>query len=89
MYYALTRIDEPVKTILVHGVCGLFGMLCMGIIADGTTFCGGSWNGVSGNVKGLLWLLYGDWGQFGAQVIGCLTLLVWAFGGSWVFLQDS
>jgi ammonium transporter, Amt family len=78
------RIDDPVGAISVHGVCGLFGVLCVGIFADGTAFYGGSWNGVSGSVKGLL---YGDWGQFGAQVIGCLTLLAWAFGGSLVFFK--
>jgi ammonium transporter, Amt family len=78
------RIDDPVGAISVHGVCGLFGVLCVGIFADGTAFYGGSWNGVSGSVKGLL---YGDWSQFGAQVVGCVTLLVWAFGGSLVFFK--
>jgi ammonium transporter, Amt family len=77
-------IDDPVGAISVHGVCGLFGVLCVGIFADGTAFYGGSWNGVSGSVKGLL---YGDWSQFGAQVVGCVTLLVWAFGGSLVFFK--
>jgi ammonia channel protein AmtB len=32
-------------------------------------------------------LLYGDWGQFAAQLTGCATLLVWAFGGSLVFFK--
>ena len=83
-FFDKLRIDDPVGAISVHGVCGLFGVLCVGIFADGTAFYGGSWNGVSGSVKGLL---YGDWSQFGAQVVGCLTLLVWAFGGSWVFFK--
>jgi ammonium transporter, Amt family len=83
-FFDKLRIDDPVGAISVHGVCGLFGVLCVGIFADGTAFYGGSWNGVSGSVKGLL---YGDWGQFGAQVIGCITLLVWAFGGSLVFFK--
>jgi Amt family ammonium transporter len=55
-----------------------------GFSPDGTAFYGGSWNGVSGSVKGLL---YDYWGQFGAQLIGCITLLVWAFGGSLVFFK--
>jgi ammonium transporter, Amt family len=83
-FFDKLRIDDPVGAISVHGVCGLFGVLCVGIFADGTAFYGGSWNGVSGSVKGLL---YGDWGQFGAQVVGCITLLVWAFGGSLVFFK--
>jgi Amt family ammonium transporter len=78
------RIDDPVGAISVHGTCGLFGVLCVGIFADGTAFYGGSWNGVDGSVKGLL---YGDVGQFVAQLIGCLTLLVWAFGFSYVFFK--
>jgi Amt family ammonium transporter len=83
-FFDKLRIDDPVGAISVHGVCGLFGVLCVGIFADGTAFYGGSWNGVSGSVNGLL---YGDWSQFGAQVVGCLTLLVWAFGGSLVFFK--
>src|SRR5919109_873803 len=83
-FFDKLRIDDPVGAISVHGTCGLFGVLCVGIFADGTAFYGGSWNGVSGSVKGLL---YGDWGQFGAQVVGCVTLLVWAFGASWVFFK--
>jgi ammonium transporter, Amt family len=83
-FFDKLRIDDPVGAISVHGVCGLFGVLCVGIFADGTAFYGGSWNGVSGSVKGLL---YGDWSQFGAQVVGCVTLLVWAFGGSLVFFK--
>ena len=83
-FFDKLRIDDPVGAISVHGVCGLFGVLCVGIFADGTAFYGGSWNGVSGSVKGLL---YGDWGQFGAQAVGCITLLVWAFGGSLVFFK--
>jgi Amt family ammonium transporter len=78
-FFDKLRIDDPVGAISVHGVCGMFGVLSVGLFADGTAFYGGSWNGVSGSVKGLL---YGDWGQFAAQMIGCLTLLRWAFGAS-------
>ncbi len=78
------RIDDPVGAISVHCICGMFGVLSVGIFADGTALYGGSWNGVQGSVKGLL---YADWGQFGAQLIGCITLLVWAFGVSWVFFK--
>ncbi len=59
------RIDDPVGAISVHGVCGAWGVLSLGLLADGTY--GDGWNGVAGGVKGLF---YGDAGQFGAQVIG-------------------
>jgi len=65
------RIDDPVGAISVHGVCGAWGVLSLGLLADGTY--GDGWNGVSGGVKGLF---YGDAGQFGAQVIGTLTNIV-------------
>jgi Amt family ammonium transporter len=52
--------------------------------ADGTAFYGGSWNGVSGSGNGLL---YGVRGRFVAQLICCLTLVIWAFGVSWVFFN--
>jgi len=78
------KIDDPVGAISVHGICGLFGVLSVGIFADGTAYFGGSWNGVAGPVKGLL---YGDWGQFLAQTIGAVTNIVWSFGVSYIFFK--
>ena len=69
------RIDDPVGAISVHGVNGLWGILSLGLFANGTY--GAGLNGVDGNVTGLF---YGDPGQFLAQVVGGLTNLV-AVGG--------
>jgi Amt family ammonium transporter len=66
------RIDDPVGAILVHGVNGAWGVLSLGLFADGTY--GDGWNGVPGTVKGLL---YGDASQFLAQCIGTLTNIVY------------
>ena len=49
------KIDDPVGAFSVHGVNGIFGVICVGIFADGTY--GDGWSGVPGTVKGLL---YGD-----------------------------
>jgi Amt family ammonium transporter len=68
------RVDDPVGAIAVHGVCGLWGALALGILADGTY--GDGWNGVSGTVRGIL---YGDSGQFVAQMIGVTVNLVVVF----------
>ncbi len=76
------RIDDPVGAISIHATAGLWGVLAVGIFADGTATYGGTWNSVNGPVKGCL---YGDWGQLGAQAIGCVELLLWGFGVSWVF----
>jgi Amt family ammonium transporter len=75
------RIDDPVGAISVHGVNGAWGVLSLGLFADGTY--GAGWNGVDGNVTGLF---YGDPSQFVAQVVGvtanivavgALTLVAW------------
>jgi Amt family ammonium transporter len=76
------RIDDPVGAISVHGTCGLWGVIALGLFADGTY--GAGWNGVEGTVKGLL---YGDASQLLAQLAGVGTLLAWAFGLSWVFFK--
>src|SRR5437773_2043873 len=65
------RIDDPVGAISVHGVNGLWGILALGLLADGTY--GDGWNGVNGAVRGLF---YGDASQFVAQAIGGIANFV-------------
>ena len=64
------KIDDPVGAISVHGVCGAWGVLSLGLFADGVY--GDGWNGVPGTVKGLF---YGDASQFVAQCVGTLDVL--------------
>jgi Amt family ammonium transporter len=75
------RVDDPVGAISVHGTNGLWGVLSVGLFADGKSNYGGSWNGVDGSVKGLF---YGDPGQLVAQLIGCATLIGFVFTFSFV-----
>ena len=58
------KVDDPVGAISVHGTCGLWGVMSVGLFADGTSNYGGSWNGVDGSVRGLF---YGDPSQLVAQ----------------------
>ena len=68
----MLKVDDPVGAISVHGACGLWGVISVGLFADGTSNYGGSWNGVNGSVRGLF---YGDPSQLVAQLIGCATLM--------------
>lgn len=61
------KIDDPVGAIACHAYNGVWGMLAVGIFADGTY----------GGVKGLI---VGETGQIIAQVIAAVTVAVWAFG---------
>jgi ammonium transporter, Amt family len=76
------KIDDPVGAISVHGVNGAWGVLSLGLFADGTY--GDGWNGVAGPVKGLF---YGDASQFAAQCVGTLTNFVWVFGTFFIFFK--
>ncbi|MGA7869767.1 MAG: ammonium transporter [Candidatus Binatus sp.] len=75
------KVDDPVGAISVHGTCGLWGVISVGLFADGTSNYGGSWNGVNGNVTGLF---YGDPSQLVAQFIGCATLIGIVFSLAYV-----
>ena len=76
------RVDDPVGAISVHGVNGAWGVLSLGLFADGTY--GEGFNGVSGTVKGLF---YGDASQFFAQVIGTATNIIFVFVVMYVFFK--
>ena len=70
------RVDDPVGAISVHGANGLWGVISVGLFADGKSNYGGSWNGVVGSVTGLF---YGDASQLVAQLIGVATLVGFVF----------
>ena len=75
------KVDDPVGAISVHGACGLWGVLSVGLLADGKSNYGGAWNGVNGSVTGLF---YGDPGQLVAQLVGIATLIGFVFTFSFV-----
>lgn len=76
------KLDDPVGAISVHGVNGFWGVLSLGLFADGTY--GDGFNGVAGGVRGLF---YGDASQLLAQTIAIGVLLVWGFGVSYLFYK--
>jgi ammonium transporter, Amt family len=80
----MVHVDDPVGAISVHGLGGVWGVLAVGLFADGTSNYGGSWNGVSGSVTGLF---YGDPGQLVAQLIGVIACFVYVFVVSYAFFK--
>ena len=81
-------IDDPAGAISVHGVAGLWGLLAVGIFANGR--CGVLINGVQRDrfaVDGVRGLLYGDAGQLAAQAIGAVVLVAFGLVISWAWFQ--
>jgi ammonium transporter, Amt family len=68
------KVDDPVGAISVHGTCGAWGVLALGLFADGSY--GDKWNSVDGTVKGLF---YGDASQFAAQAIDVIVNFIFVF----------
>jgi Amt family ammonium transporter len=76
------KVDDPVGAIAVHGFCGAWGVISVGIFSDGTY--GDGLNGVAGGVRGIL---YGDASQLVAQIVGPLVNFGFIFGVSWAFFK--
>jgi Amt family ammonium transporter len=76
------KIDDPVGASSVHGTCGAWGILSLGLFADGRY--GDGWNGVAGPVRGLF---YGDPSQFAAECVGLLANVLWVGFLTWAALR--
>jgi ammonium transporter, Amt family len=74
------KVDDPVGAVAVHGANGIWGLLAVGLFADGSY--GAGLNGVAGPVKGLF---FGGADQFGAQVIDAVVLIIWCSIASVIF----
>ena len=78
------HVDDPCGAISVHGYCGWWGAVALGIFADGTY--GAGWNGIGTtrylNItgQGVTGLLYGDTTQFITQILGATLMAAYAFG---------
>ncbi|NWG06859.1 MAG: ammonium transporter [Chloroflexi bacterium] len=77
------HIDDPVGAVPVHFFNGLWGVLAVGIFANGNPDTA-AWNGVESAVTGLL---YGGTTQILAQVAEVTSIFVFAFGLSFVFFK--
>ena len=89
-------IDDPVGAISVHGVNGTWGVLALGLFANGKY--GAGWNGVvredmmkkwGVTMDGVRGLFYGDTSQFLAQCLSAVTVLVFGFIMAFVWFKIS
>jgi ammonium transporter, Amt family len=75
------KVDDPAGAVSIHGVCGAWGVLSLGLMADGRS------NGEGTAVSGAFARLFGgprnDWSQLGAQIIGTATCLAFIGAASW------
>jgi len=77
------KIDDPVGAISVHGVGGAWGVISLGLLADGTY--GAGLNGVTTPVTGLFY--GGGFGQLYAELIGTAVCIVFVFTSFYIFFK--
>lgn len=77
------KVDDPVGAISVHGVNGAWGVISVGLFADGSY--GAGWNGVDGTVRGLFY--GGGASQLFAEIVGTVTCFVFVFSSFYIFFK--
>ena len=76
-------IDDPANTTAIHGMAGAWGLLAVGLFANGSG--GRGMNDVAAPIRGLFF--GGSWHQLAAQGIGCGVIFVVVFTIGWMALQ--
>lgn len=67
------KADDPVGAVTVHGICGAWGLLAVGIFATGH-------NDVTG-------MVVGNFTQIVPQIVGIIAAIVWGFGGGFILFK--
>jgi Amt family ammonium transporter len=94
LFWDKVGVDDPVGAISVHGVNGCWGVLSLGLFANGKY--GAGWNGVvrdgfvaqygSDGVRGLF---FGDATQFAAQALDVAVVVCFGFVMAYVWFKIS
>ncbi|MBP1928290.1 Amt family ammonium transporter [Methanolinea mesophila] len=75
------HVDDPVGAVAVHGMNGIWGLLALGIFADGTY---GVYTTEGPMVTGLL---FGNAGFLAVQAISAVVVFIWAFGLGYILFR--
>jgi len=96
-FFDKLQVDDPIGALSVHGINGIWGVVSVGIFANGKY--GGGWNGVereafknlpgSGGIDGVRGILYGDASQLWAQLLDAAVLVVFGFAMAYVWFKVS
>ena len=66
------RIDDPVEAVQIHGICGFFGLLNVGIF---------------GNDYGLITTSENSFRQFGIQILGAAVIIIFGAITSYIYFK--
>ncbi|MGD0655282.1 MAG: hypothetical protein ABSA16_13130 [Thermoguttaceae bacterium] len=93
-FWERVKVDDPVGAISVHGVNGIWGVISVGLFANGKY--GAGWNGVvrdeyvqkfgSDGVRGLF---YGDASQLGMQLLDAAVVVLFGFAMAYAWFKLS
>jgi Amt family ammonium transporter len=93
-FWERVKVDDPVGAISVHGVNGIWGVISVGLFANGKY--GAGWNGVvrdeyvqkfgSDGVRGLF---YGDASQLGMQLLDAAVVALFGFAMAYAWFKLS
>lgn len=93
-FFENVGVDDPVGAISVHGVNGTWGVISLGLFANG--MYGAGWNGVvreeyvaKYGFDGVRGLFYGDASQLVMQLISAAVVLVFGFVMAYVWFKLS
>jgi Amt family ammonium transporter len=94
-FWDRVHIDDPVGAISIHGAGGLWGLVALGLFANGKY--GHGWNGVvrqgtgvfADGLDGVRGALYGDYGQLAAQLLEAAVLAGFGFVTAYAWFKLS
>ncbi len=81
-FWEAKGVDDPVGAVSVHGINGIWGLISVGLFADGTYGLGTT---DAPLVRGLFY--GGGTGQLIAQIIGAAVCVAWAFSLGYVVFK--